>query len=65
MVIFYQPKDMMSFASYILSDLRRDVLSQKFTNISDEELHNRCNKVTEDDLMDWMTIMESSADDTR
>ena len=65
MVIFYQPKDMVSFASYILSGMRIDVLSQRFPNVSDEELHNRCNKVTEDDLMDWMTIMESSTDDTR
>lgn len=64
MTIIFSEQDLISFGQYIVSDLRKDIYRDRF-DIDGEELENRLAKVSSEDIGDWMTIMESSADDTR
>ena len=63
MVVYFTEDDLVSFGSYLLSDIRKEHILSVSEGLSDEEVDNRLKNVSNSDLGNWAYLINQAKEE--
>lgn len=63
MVVFFTEDDLINFGQYVRSTERKLMLRQKYSNISEAELDSMLQKITKEDIGNWIYLLDQASNE--
>jgi hypothetical protein len=63
MVMYFTEEDLVSFGSYLLSDVRKQHIRSSSEGLSDKDIENRLKNVNDADLGNWAYLVNQAKEE--